>query len=144
MILPGKGIWHAVAVAMAFGLAVGSTQAEEESLKSGWLDLVKGFRGDAMGAMVVDIVDIVDTEEGSATDFHRVTVAIPKTSLSHPDTIEEVVVIGQKPKKSEPLDISYEWLSDYDKDNYGLVIRLSKDTQWPIRLYMSSDAGFTP
>jgi hypothetical protein len=53
--------------------------------------------------------------------------------------MEEVLVIGQMPTKSEPLDISYEWLSD--NDNYGLVIRLGKDTQWPVRLYISCDTG---
>ena len=49
---------------------------------------------------------------------------------------------GRKPEEPEPLDITYEWVDDYDKDNYGLVIRLGKNTNWPIRLYMNSDPGF--
>jgi hypothetical protein len=62
--------------------------------------------------------------------------------MNHPDTIEEVVVVGRRPEKPEPLDISYEWLDDYDNDNYGLVIRLGKDSNWPIRLYLDSSPGY--
>ena len=51
-------------------------------------------------------------------------------------------MIGRKPEKPEPLDISYEWLDDYDNDNYGLVIRLGKNSRWPIRLYLNSSPGF--
>ena len=86
--------------------------------------------------------ELVEIEDGETADEQEITVAIPKTAISHPDAIEEVVVIGKKPEKSEPLDISYEWVDDYDKDNYGLVIRLGRNTNWPIRLYMNSDAGF--
>ena len=59
--------------------------------------------------------------------------------------IEEVLVIGQRPpaqEESKPTRITYEWVSDTDPDNYGLVIRLSRNTNWPIRLYMNSDPGF--
>ncbi|MBK6738859.1 MAG: hypothetical protein IPG64_13605 [Haliea sp.] len=45
-------------------------------------------------------------------------------------------------KESRPTRITYEWVSDTDPDNYGLVIRLSRNTNWPIRLYMNSDPGF--
>ena len=48
----------------------------------------------------------------------------------------------EKPEKPEPLDITYEWAADYNSDNYGLVIRLRRNTNWPIRLYMNSDTGF--
>jgi hypothetical protein len=131
-----KNIWPVAAVALSFSLVWGSVGAEEKPLQSDWLELVRGYRGDTIGVTVVDI------EEGEAADPRTITLAIPKTEISDPNVMEEVLVIGKMPKKSEPLDISYEWVSDYDSDNYGLVIRLSKDTEWPIRLYMSSDAGF--
>jgi hypothetical protein len=105
-------------------------------LKSDWLELVKGYQGKTLGAEVVAI------EEGDTAAMQKVTLAIPKKAISNPDAIEEVLVIGKMPEKPEPLDISYEWLKDYDKDNYGLVIRLGKNTNWPIRLYMNSDPGF--
>ena len=111
-------------------------QSDQEPLQSDWLELVKGARGEAMG------VEMREVEEESGT--RKLTLSIPKSSMEHPDSIEEVVVIGRKPEKPEPLfDISYEWVDDYDNDNYGLVIRLSKDSNWPIRLFMYSNTGFT-
>ena len=111
-------------------------QTDSVLLESDWMELVKGSRDEAFGAELREI------EDGDGGDTHKITLAIPKTAISHPDAIEEVVVIGRKPEKPEPLDISYEWLDDYDNDNYGLVIRLGKDTKWPIRLYLNSDPGF--
>lgn len=112
-------------------------QKDPEPLQSDWLELVKGYRGETMG------VELREVEDGEAAGTHKITLAIPKSSMNNPDTIEEVVVIGRRPEKPEPLfDASFEWLDDYEKDNYGLVIRLSKDSNWPIRLFMYSDTGF--
>ena len=111
-------------------------QTRNEPLESDWMELVKGSRDEAFGAELREI------EDGDTADTRNITLAIPKSAISHPDAIEEVVVIGRKPEKPEPLDISYEWLDDYDNDNYGLVIRLGKDSNWPIRLYLNSDPGF--
>ena len=111
-------------------------QTDNVLLESDWMELVKGSRDEAFGA---ELREIEDSDGG---DTQTITLAIPKSAISHPDAIEEVVVIGRKPEKPEPLDISYEWLDDYDNDNYGLVIRLGKDTNWPIRLYLNSDPGF--
>ncbi|MGB1141241.1 MAG: hypothetical protein ACPG1A_10105, partial [Halioglobus sp.] len=108
-------------------------------VESDWLELVKGYKGDAIGAELVSI------EEGDTAESREITVAIPKDAIGHPDEIEEVVVVGQMPEQpepSEPLDITYEWLDDYDNDNYGLVIRLGRNSRWPIRLYMNSYSGF--
>jgi len=111
-------------------------QPDNTMLESDWMELVKGSRDEVFGAELREI------EDGDTGDTQKITLAIPKSAISHPDAIEEVVVIGRKPEKPEPLDISYEWLDDYDNDNYGLVIRLGKDTKWPIRLYLNSDPGF--
>jgi hypothetical protein len=132
-----KNYWHAmICTVLAIPLVV-FAQTDPAALESSWLELVKGYKGDALGAELVEI------EDGDVEGTQKITLAIPKKSMSHPDAIEEVVVIGRRPEKRKPLDISYEWLDDYDKDNYGLVIRLGKNTNWPIRLYMNSDAGFT-
>lgn len=109
-------------------------QHEAEPLESDWLELVKGYRGEAVGAEMREVSD-GDTQE--------ITLAIPKSAIRHPDEIEEVVVYGRRPEKPEPLNIEYEWVDDYDNDNYGLIIRLGENSQWPIRLYMYSDTGFT-
>jgi len=107
-------------------------------MQTGWMDFVKGSRDSASGTEVVGV------EKDGADGKQTVTLAIPKRALPNPADIEEVVVIGQAPEKPEPTDmhISYEWISDYDEDNYGLVIRLDKDTNWPIRLYLNSNPGF--
>ena len=111
-------------------------QDEALPLQSGWMELVKGQRDPATG------VEMREVEEENAGETRTVNNYIPKTSMNHPDTIEEVVVVGRRPEKPEPLDISYEWLDDYDNDNYGLVIRLGKDSNWPIRLYLDSSPGY--
>jgi len=115
------------------------SRAEDSSVQTGWLDLVKGSRDSTVGAELVEI------KQGDTAGAQTITLAIPKKSIANPEDIEEVVVIGQrpeKPEKPEPLDMTYEWVSDYDNENYGLVIRLSRNTNWPIRLYMNSNPGF--
>lgn len=106
------------------------------SLESDWLELVKGHKGQSMG------VELREIEAGEEDGTRKVTLAIPKTAMDHPDTIEEVRVVGRKPEESEPLNIKYEWVSDYDDDNYGLVIHIGEGN-WPIRLFMDSNSGFT-
>ena len=111
-------------------------QDDKGPIESDWLELVKGYKGDAVG------VELREIEDGDTEETQKITLAIPKTAISHPDEIEEVVVYGRKPEEPEPIDIQYEWLDDYDNDNYGLVIRLGRNSRWPIRLYMNSDPGF--
>ena len=128
--------WQSIICAFLLLALPGLAQTDEVLLESDWMELVKGSRDEAFGAELREI------EDGDTGDTQKITLAIPKSAISHPDDIEEVVVIGREPEKPEPLDISYEWLDDYDNDNYGLVIRLGKDTKWPIRLYLNSDPGF--
>ena len=111
-------------------------QDDKGPIESDWLELVKGYKGDAVG------VELREIEDGDTEETQKITLAIPKTAISHPDEIEEVVVCGRKPEEPDPIDIQYEWLDDYDNDNYGLVIRLGRNSRWPIRLYMNSDPGF--
>jgi hypothetical protein len=117
----------------------GVVHAQAEGGQTGWLELVKGPNGDIIGAELVEI------QPGDTDDTQTITVAIPKAGLGNRDDIEEVLVIGKRPpapEKPTPIEFSYEWVADYDNDNYGLVIRLGKDTNWPIRLYMNSGPGF--
>lgn len=128
--------WQSIVCAFLLLALPVFAQTDNVLLQSDWMELVKGFRDEAFGAEIREIED----RDGDGT--RKITLAIPKAAIRDPDAIEEVVVIGKKPEKPEPLDISYEWLDDYDNDNYGLVIRLGKDTKWPIRLYLNSDPGF--
>ncbi|MEM6581549.1 MAG: hypothetical protein AAGF35_12075 [Pseudomonadota bacterium] len=108
-------------------------------LTSDWMELVRGHSDPDTG---VEVREVRHSEDGEP---HTLILAIPKTSMAHPDSIEEVVVVGQRPEQPEqpePLDIEYEWLRDYDNDNYGLVIRFGKESKWPIRLYLDSSPGY--
>ncbi len=119
-------------------LPLAAAAQDDPILKTDWIELVKGHKGTTVGTEVREI------EESDADGTRKITLAIPKTAIDSPGEIEEVVVIGRKPEEPEPLlDLRLEWLDDYDNDNYGLIIYLSKDSNWPIRLYMSSEAGFT-
>ena len=119
-------------------LPLAAAAQDDPVLKTDWIELVKGHKGTTVATEVREI------EESDADGTRKITLAIPKTAIDSPGEIEEVVVIGRKPEEPEPLlNLRLEWLDDYDNDNYGLIIYLSKDSNWPIRLYMSSEAGFT-
>ena len=112
--------------------------AEDQMTETDWLPLEEGYTGSALGAQIRKI------EKDDATGGQKLTITIPKIAISHPDVMEEVVVVGQAPQERGPLfdfKYEYEWLDDYDNDHYGLVIRVGKDTNWPIRLFMHSDDG---
>jgi hypothetical protein len=123
-----------VRLLLLWPLAMLAQGEDVEPVQSDWLELVKGYKGETLGTEMREIED--DGEN------RTVTLAIPKESISHPDTIEEVVVVGRKPQELEPLEIEYKWLDDYDEDNYGLVIYLGRNSRWPIRFYLNSDPGF--
>lgn len=108
---------------------------EATSLQSDWIDLVKGSKGGKMG------VEVKDVQPGDTPGTRKIYISVPKVSMGNPDAIEEVVVVGQAPEESEPLDIQYEWVYDYDDDNYGLILQLGEGN-WPIRLYMNSSPGY--
>ena len=120
------------------GPAVGETGSD--GMHSGWLDLIKGSRDDTTGAELMAI------EQGEIEGRQKVTIAIPKSSMGNPDTIEEVVVVGKAPEKGGPLplpNIEYEWVKDYDEDNHGLIIHLGDGAVWPIRLQMKAPPGLS-
>ena len=111
-----------------------------DAMNSGWLDLIKGSRDDTTGAELMDI------EQGETEGRQKVTIAIPKSSMGNPDTIEEVVVVGRAPEKGGSLqlpNIEYEWVKDYDEDNHGLIIHLGDGAVWPIRLQMKAPPGLS-
>ena len=112
--------------------------AQNQMTETDWLEMVEGYTGSEVGAQMRKI------EKDDTTGGQKLTISIPKIAINHPDTMEEVVVVGQAPEERGPLfefKYEYEWLDDYDNDNYGLVIRVGKETNWPIRLFMHSDDG---
>jgi hypothetical protein len=131
-----RTFWQSTVSGLLLFLLATLAQSDDSAMHTGWMEFVKGSRDSTVGVQLVEI------EEGETADTQKITLAIPKKSIGDPEAIEEVVVIGRAPEKSEPLDVSYEWVSDYDSENYGMVIRLGRNTNWPIRLYFNSDPGF--
>ena len=129
-----NGYTKILAIAL-MGLLPLAVAQEGTSLETSWLEFVKGSKGENMG------VELHDIQPGDTEGTQKVTLKVPKGAISHPSEIEEVVVVARKPEEPEPIEIQYEWLDDYDNDNYGLVIHIG-DLDWPIRLYMNSSAGF--
>ena len=106
-----RNFWQSTACALLLSSAGAYAHSEDGNVQTGWMELVKGSRDSTVGAEVVEV------EEGDTADTQKITLAIPKTSIANPDDIEEVVVIGQRPEtpeKPEPLDITFEWVADYD------------------------------
>ena len=130
--------WRGIVCAFLLLPATLPAQTEEGlSLQSDWMELVKGKREKGLGAEVREVGP--GEEEGT----QKITISIPKVSVGNRDDIEEVLVVGRRPEKFEfPLKVEWKWLDDYDNDNYGLVLYLSEDSKWPIRLYLNSEAGF--
>ncbi|MFV0276714.1 MAG: hypothetical protein ACK5HY_05945 [Parahaliea sp.] len=129
----------ALVLAGAVGSGVGIVRAGD-SIATGtdWMELVKGYKDKKTGAELRDI------QEGDAGG-RKITIAIPKSAIDAPGTLEEVRVVGHRPERMKlefPLEIRHEWVEDYDNDYYGLVVYLGKDTTVPIRLYMESKTGF--
>ena len=114
--------------------------AEEDPATTGWLDLVKGSRGDVMGAEVREVEQNPDDPNEKT-----LVIAIPKVSMNKPPSeIEEVRVVGQAPEELDimpDIEFEYRWVEDLDGDNYGLLIYWKEDTEYPIRLFMHSRHG---
>jgi len=103
-------------------------------LQTDWITPVKGESEQTLGASV-RAVEAAENDGGS-----KVTIAIPKSALAEDEAIEEIVVVGKRADNSEQrLDIRHEWVADYDKDNYGLVLYLGKDGNIPLRLYLKAE-----
>jgi len=100
-------------------------------LQTDWIEPVQGYEEGNLKATVR--AREVSPEDGST----KLIISIPKTSVSDRETIEEVIVYGKRDEdQSEPqLDIRHEWLTDYDRDNYGLVLYLGKEGNIPLRLF---------
>ena len=124
--------------AAALVMAASSTFAQDKVLmETDWLEFVKGHKGNTVGA------EVREADRDSTTGGSRLVIAIPKVAMDDPTMMEEVRVVGQAPKEIDLLpDFEYEWVEDYDKDYYGLIIKFSEDTQYPIRLYVESNSGF--
>ena len=139
--MPAPTLLRGLCAVLATVSLAAFAQSDPDVMESDWIELVKGYKGESLGTELVDI------EQTDGDPMQRITLAIPKISIPNPDDIEEVVVVGQMPDQGPSIELpkiefSYEWLDDYDNDNYGLVIKLGRNARWPIRLYMNSNPGF--
>ena len=114
-------------------------QAQAETLQTGWMELRPGQLDKESGAHIYAVETIGDSET-------QVSVAIPKHRIRERDQIEEMVIIGQQREGRELTlpDIHYEWVADYDRDHYGLLIRFGERSRFPVRLFFKSEVGAQP
>ena len=106
------------------------------ALETDWLELKEGHEGEKIHAKVHRI----KLPELGGDGGQHVTVSIPKDELESTDKVHEVVVVGQRDGNEEVLPgTSYEWAEDYENDNYGLIIKLDKMQNYPIRVYLKDD-----
>lgn len=114
--------------------------ADSPDMQSDWLEPVEGERCETSGAEIMEVQ--IHPETGN----HSLVVKLPKSRVSSEATMEEVRVVGQAPEKMELPELfpelETEWVDDYDNDHYGLLVRFKSDQKTPIRLFMSSEAGF--
>lgn len=107
--------------------------AQAAEVQTDWIEPTTGQSEKTLGVSVKSV-------EPDASGDSKVTLSIPKSALGGEPEMEEVVVVGRKPDKTEQrLDIRHEWVADYDKDNYGLVLYLGKDGNVPLRLYLKAE-----
>ncbi len=101
-----------------------------------WLELREGHEGKKIQAKVQRI----KLPELGSDGGQQVTVTIPKSKMKGKNKVHEVIVVGQRDGKEEILPgISYEWSEDYESDSYGLIIKLEKMQDFPIRVYLKDD-----
>ena len=108
-----------------------STTLMAGELKTDWIEPVEGYEEGTLGAKVQTLE--ISPVDGSTT----ATISIPRISVDENGGVEEVIIYGKGPDKTEPrVEIPHEWVSDYDKDNYGLILYLGKNANIPLRLYL--------
>lgn len=102
--------------------------------ETGWIEKEVGFEDKATGAKLKSIETAAETGE------QLITIAIPKKTITSKEGIEEIVIIGHRPKETEfKIPFSYEWAKDFEGDYYGLVLKIGKDTQYPIRIFFRDE-----
>ena len=107
--------------------------AQAGERQTDWIQPVEGHKEGTLGASVTSVKT---DESGDST----MTLAIPKPALKDSDKMEEVVVVGRRADDTEEeIEVRHEWVTDYDNDNYGLVLYLGKGGNVPLRLQLKSD-----
>ena len=121
---------------LAFSTALTILSPALNALETDWLELKEGHEGQKIRAKVQSIKL---PELGGDSGQHLI-LTIPKDELESTDKVREVVVVGKRGDKEEALSgTRYEWSEDYENDNYGLIIKLDKMENYPIRVYLNDD-----
>jgi len=121
---------------LAFSAALTILPPALNALETDWLELKEGHEGDKIHAKVQRI----KLPELGGDGGQHLILTIPKDELESTDKVREVVVVGKRGDKEEALSgTSYEWSEDYENDNYGLIIKLDKMENYPIRVYLKDD-----
>ena len=133
--MPGR-----VLSAILVSLLVSVSQAQaDDVLQTNWIELVRGFQDEESG---VEVREVVNDETGAT----HLTIAIPKIRMADIQNMEEVRVVGQRPKEFDMKrwlpNFDYEWVEDYDNDYFGLLVHFNEEQRMPLRLYFSTETGY--
>ncbi|KJS04594.1 MAG: hypothetical protein VR73_14330 [Gammaproteobacteria bacterium BRH_c0] len=114
--------------------------AHAAELKTEWIEPREGFAEQTLGARIKS-VETMPGDQGQ-----RVTIEIPRGSMTEEESMQEIVVTARQPDQSESeIEVRHEWVKDYQNDFYGLVLYLGKNSNLPIRIYLkSSEQPDTP
>lgn len=122
---------------MTFTLLLGSLvglPSFAADLQTEWIAPHEGFTEPGIGARIKSI-ETLPADEGQ-----RLTIEIPRSAMTEGEVVNEVIVTAQRPDKTEsPLSVRHEWVADYEKDYYGLVLYLGNKEQLPLRIYLKSE-----
>lgn len=103
-------------------------------LKTEWIEPKEGFSEQILGARIKSI-ESLPGDEGQ-----RVTIEIPRESMTEAESMQEIVITARQPDQSESIiKVRHEWVNDYENDFYGLVLYLGKNSNLPIRIYLKSE-----
>lgn len=128
-----------IATALPMLLQAAIVQGDSELLQTNWIEMVKGYKDVDSGVLVREVKKDTD-------GLMHLEIAVPKVRMNTVSEMEQVRVIGRRPEKFDFKQLlpsfEYEWVEDYDKDYYGLLVHFREDKKAPVRLYFSSQSGF--
>lgn len=112
----------ALAATLLLALPAIAQETADVELKEGYVDPQSGVK--------VEEIEVLPGQEVQA-----VRLAVPRSG----EPIEEMVVTAQRRSGETVLQLKpHEFVRDYDRDYYGLVIYLGKNETLPLRLFMDS------
>jgi len=95
------------------------------TLETDWLDTEVGSTGEVLGAKVIDVENIPESDT---------TIIEIKVPVNNPENFEGVEVIGKKTRQPIKQQSEAEWFKNYEDGAYGLRLHLKKSSNFEFRI----------